>query len=592
MDELVIIEANKYIKRDINPYTISKINELIQLNDIITLKSILFQRLSFGTAGLRGPMGAGYNKMNELVIIQTTQGIIKYLEEINENNKSVVIGYDHRELDSISSKSMAIVGCNVFLSQGYQVYLLNDLVPTPFVAFAVKYLKCSVGIMVTASHNPKQDNGFKVYWSNGSQIIPPHDLNITRHINENLEPWQLYDYQSTNAIIKTNEVADAYYNELSKLSRCRETNNNNAVKIAYTAMHGVGTRWIVKSFELFNHSPLILVPSQCDPDPTFHTVSYPNPEEKGALSIATSIADLNNCRVVIANDPDADRLAVAEKVDDHWYTFTGNEIGVILGQNEIIKYKSNHPNSSNSYQAAVLASIVSSRMLKSIALTEGFQYYDTLTGFKWLGNKSTELRQSDPPVDVLFSYEEALGYCISDIVADKDGISAAVVLTELINYLYTNNTTIYQHLNDLYTKYGRYVSYNSYLFSYNNATTERIFHNIRYQNSDSLNYKRVYNNTTITSIKDITIGYDSTTIDNQLDLPITPDNQMIMFEFSNGCSVILRTSGTEPKIKYYTEMVYRDTTSSSSDLLFNLISFVAGVIEETLEPQINGLVKP
>eukprot|EP01035_Chromulina_nebulosa_P019910 gene19910-25865_t len=506
MDELVIIEANKYIQRDVNPYTISKIKELVQLNDTITLKSILFDRLSFGTAGLRGPMGAGYNKMNELVVIQTTQGIIKYLEELNENNKSVVIGYDHRELDSISSKSMAIVCCNVFLSQGYQVYLLNDLVPTPFVAFAVTYLKCSVGIMVTASHNPKQDNGFKVYWSNGSQIIPPHDTNITRHINENLEPWQIYDYLSTNAIIKTDEVADAYFNKLSKLNRSRET-NYSGVKIAYTAMHGVGTKWILKSFELFNHSPLILVSSQCDPDPTFHTVSYPNPEEKGALSIATSVADLNNCRIVIANDPDADRLAVAEKVGNHWYTFTGNEIGVILGHNEIIKYKSNHPNSTGSYQAAILASIVSSRMLKSIALAEGFQYYDTLTGFKWLGNKSTELRLSDPPVDVLFSYEEALGYCVSDIVADKD-------------------------------------------------------------------------------------GFDSTTIDNKLDLPTTPDNHMIMFEFSNGCSVILRTSGTEPKIKYYTEMVYRDTTNSSSDLLTNLKSFVEKVIEEILEPQINGLVKP
>lgn len=478
---------------------------------------------------------------------------------------------------------------------------------TPQVPFAVERFGCAAGMMVTASHNPKQDNGFKVYWANGAQIIPPHDEGIAASILAHLAPWK--DYSSIDVLghsLANNvseEVATAYFQSLTSLSsRSRDANAASTLSVAYTAMHGVGRKWIERAFEQFGHPRLHIVPSQAEPDPQFSTVSFPNPEEKGALNCAQAFAQEHHCQLILANDPDADRLAVAEWLPSQsWHVFSGNEVGVLLGYWSILRWKQQQQTADKAKsEAAVLASIVSSRMLRSIAKAEGIRYYDTLTGFKWLGNRAKELRAQG--VDVLFCYEEALGYCVGDILADKDGVSAAVVLTEIASELQQGwvdpfplassasspvITTVHGLLQYLYAKYGLFLSYNSYVISRNPRTTDAIFKQLRISGPSGSYWTHAVGQR-IVSITDVTTGYDSTAADLKSSLPLTPDSHMIMFEFENGVSVTLRTSGTEPKIKYYTEIA--DLTGMDRHMLQGkLTSFVDALVDEMLQPAAHGL---
>lgn len=298
-------------------------------------------------------------------------------------------------------------------------------------------------------------------------------------------------------------------------------------------------------------------------------------------------ADEINATVIIANDPDADRLAVAEKNDGVWSLFTGNEIGVLLGYWQIRGYKENKANSDK--KPALLASVVSSRMLKKVALTENCDYFDTLTGFKWLGNKAIDLQAKG--VQVLLAYEEALGFCIGNVVNDKDGVSAAAVFTEMVGILNKEGRTVKDQLNYLYLTYGEFISYNSYLISHDNAITDAIFHRLRNGKHNDGNYWSECAGSKIVVIKDITKGYDSSSSDLTSDLPATPESHMIMFEFDNGCTVTLRTSGTEPKIKYYTEIA-GNPGEKREDVVDKLHSFVNELIMDMLQPDVHGLGRP
>ena len=298
-------------------------------------------------------------------------------------------------------------------------------------------------------------------------------------------------------------------------------------------------------------------------------------------------ADLHNANIIIANDPDADRLAVAEKVGSKWKIFSGNEIGVILGHWQISQAKAANKDTSKS---ALLASVVSSRMLKSIAEQEHILYYDTLTGFKWLGNKAIELKQQG--IEILLAYEEALGYCLGDVVNDKDGISAASVFVEFLGSLAEKNMSVQDYLRSLYSQYGEFVSYNSYVICHDPIKTNSIFERIRTGGPNNGYFQESCNHK-ISRIKDVTVGYDSNSIDLKSDLPITPDSHMIMFEFENDLnpiSMILRTSGTEPKIKFYTE-IKGQPGQAREQLEEKLHTFVDNAVEHLLEPTIHGLKK-
>ncbi|KAJ2996816.1 Phosphoglucomutase-2 [Globomyces sp. JEL0801] len=308
--------AKEYLKLDQNPITNAHIKLLVDEKDTVSLNKLLSSRLTFGTAGLRAEMGSGYSRMNELTVIQASQGLCAYSLEIIPDFKSrgVVIGHDHRH----NSDSFARLTAAVFLAKGVKVYYYPDLVHTPLVPYGVTHFNAGCGIMITASHNPKQDNGYKVYAGNGCQIISPHDKEIADRImyfRKNLIPWT-WDYklvETSSLVTNPTSIIDKYFEKLASMSHFGLQNNTQNVKFCYTAMHGVGLSFAQRSFKAFNLIDFYPTPEQMYPDPEFPTVKFPNPEEgEGALALAMENASRNDCAIILANDPDADRLAIAE----------------------------------------------------------------------------------------------------------------------------------------------------------------------------------------------------------------------------------------------------------------------------------------
>ncbi|CAG8619221.1 19353_t:CDS:10 [Cetraspora pellucida] len=580
--------VKEWLRLDKNPVTRLEIDKLYAEGNVEELEKRLRNRISFGTAGLRSSMEAGFARMNDLTVIQASQGLCMYLLDTIQNAiaKGVVIGHDHRH----NSETFARLSAAVFLSKGVKVYFYHKLVHTPLVPYGVKKLKAACGIMITASHNPKQDNGYKVYWENACQIIPPHDKGVSDAINNNLEPW-IWDPNvvdnSKLCIDNIKEISDAYFEELKVLSYYREDNAASNLKFVYTALHGVGTLAAKRIFETFALKPLILTKEQTDPDPDFPTVTFPNPEEgKGTLALAMKTANEVGAYVIFANDPDADRFSVSEKQKNgEWTIFSGNQIGVMLASAVLNNYRAS---GKPLEKLAMLSTAVSSKMLARIAKIEGFYFEETLTGFKWLGNVAIDLINNG--YDVLFAYEEAIGFMIGDTVKDKDGISALGAFAELIVQLDKRKMKISEYLDELYKKYGYFVTENSYFICHSSTTINKIFDKIRYgENPYLYEYKLSYPKTLadhkITYVRDLTIGYDTSKTSNQPTLPVSKSSQMITFGLENGCIGTLRTSGTEPKIKYYFELSGNDKEQVTKELS----NIVKGVADELLEPEKYGL---
>ena len=496
-------------------------------------------------------MQAGYSCMNCLTVIQTSQGLAQYLLESlpKAAERGVVIGYDSRH----HSKEFAELAAAAFMVKGIKVWWYQDLVHTPLVPFGVKTLKAAAGIMITASHNPAQDNGYKVYGHNGCQIKSPADKLIAASILQNLVPvtWNVTDSHLRQDVLIA--MKTAYYEELRKVTATTSA-EKQAPRFVYTPMHGVGLRYMIEAMKLVyptnNRESLdakvetesddighvmLVVEAQGQPDPDFPTVKYPNPEEKGALDLAMLTADKNNVKMILANDPDADRFAAAEKVGDVWHQFTGDQVGTLLGYYIFQKARIDG-------SPTMLISAVSSHMLATIAREEHFVIEECLTGFKWLGNRALEIGDK-----ACFAYEEALGYMIPSVVYDKDGITAAVVFLEACSKW----GSPWLMLESLYERYGYHETMNTYWRSPNVTTTIRIFERIR-------NFGKPYPDEVggrgIIRWRDLTIGYDSATINNVPDLPTSIDTQMITCwlcktENDEGIRFTVRASGTEPKIK-------------------------------------------
>ena len=375
------------------------------------LKKAFSSRMAFGTAGLRSTMGPGPSQMNDLTIIQTSQGLIQYARlhfgEEKLKHQGIVVGFDARYNSHHWSKLLAAVCKEV----GVKCYSFKKIVPTPFVPFAIKHFNACLGVMITASHNPKEDNGYKVYWDNGSQIIPPHDKGIAAEILKNLKPWSdnVWNEENTGALEVLDEVNSNYMQVLKNHSR--SDNSKSKLKIVYTPVHGVGHDYVKEALtQVFDFSEFHAVPEQFQPNPDFPTVTFPNPEEgKGVLELSFAHADKVGSNLVLASDPDADRLAVAQRENKNapWRVFTGNECGALLGYWAWKNWQKANPGKSGD-DCYMLCSTVSSMVLKAIAKKEGFNFEDTLTGFKWMGNRADELIRDKKTV--LFAYEEAIGF--------------------------------------------------------------------------------------------------------------------------------------------------------------------------------------
>uniref|UniRef100_A0A7N8Y7X8 Phosphoglucomutase 2 like 1 n=1 Tax=Mastacembelus armatus TaxID=205130 RepID=A0A7N8Y7X8_9TELE len=535
------------------------------------LRSRLCSRMSFGTAGLRAPMGAGFNRINDLTIIQSTQGLFSYLSRYfpDFSSRGLVVGFDTRghEESGCSSQRLAKLTAAVMLSRDVPVHLFSTFVPTPYV----------------------------VYWCNGAQIASPHDKEILRSIEEQLEPWSASCWEEElveKCSLRTDpltQINSCYMDELTSLCFHRDLNSSCSLKFVHSSFHGVGHVFVQQAFQTFGFTPPIPVPEQKDPDPNFPSVRCPNPEEgESVLELSLLLAERENAQIVLATDPDADRLAVAERSDSGWKVFTGNELAALLGWWMFFNWKENNSNPGDIQGVYMLATTVSSKILKAFARAEGFHFEETLPGFKWIGNRIHELSKTGNKV--IFSFEESIGFLCGSMVPEKDGVSSAVVVAEMASYLHNKNLSLNQQLHNIYQTYGYHISKTSYIVCNHPPTIQRIFSRIRNFDSEG-SYPKTCGGAQIIHVRDVTTGYDSSQPDLRSVLPVSRSSQMITFTLQNGVVATLRTSGTEPKIKYYTEFCAAPGKSDVTTLEEELKKVTTALLDEFLEPEKNNLIR-
>ena len=526
--------ARAWAAQDPDTETREELLALIAAGDTQAIEARMGSRLDFGTAGLRGELGAGPNRMNRVLVAQAAAGIRDYVNENFKNDASVVIGFDGR----INSAIFARDSAEIFAAAGISTMLFDGVVPTPVLAFAGKHLNASAAIMVTASHNPPRDNGYKVYLggaNGGSQIISPTDKQIADKIRA-IAASQTFDEipKSTNYEVIGDEIRQAYVAETASLTG--EIENAESLKIVYTAMHGVGWRTTQELFEAVGLPKPFTVDEQLLPDGNFPTVAFPNPEEPGAMDLAFAKAREVGADLIIANDPDADRLAIGvpeSSVAEGWRRLTGDEIGLLLG------YQVARRAVADGKTGALACSIVSSSALGKVANHFGLDYQETLTGFKWI---------SKVP-NLLFGYEEALGYCVDpQRTPDKDGISAALIAIAMAAELASQGKTLTDQLAKLGELFGHYATGQISIRVTDLTVISKIMQNLRAN-------PPVMIDGVAAKYTDLSIGTDK----------LGPTDGL-RFDLADGRRVIVRPSGTEPKLKCYLQAVGESKETATASL--------------------------
>ncbi len=475
--------------------------------------------LTFGTAGLRGPLGAGPGRMNRVVVTQAAAGFARWLTANGHAGGRVIVGYDARYKSAEFARDTA----EIFAGAGFEPLLVGEPTPTPVVAFGIRHFECVAGVVVTASHNPPQDNGYKVYLGDGSQIVPPTDGEIADEIAEVARESVKLLPRSSDYRTLGDELVAAYVAHAASLVPAEAPRE---VSWVYTAMHGVGARVLERVAAAAGFPPPIVVAEQHDPDPDFPTVAFPNPEEKGAIDLAVALASKSAVDVVIANDPDADRCAAAAVVGGTWRMLTGDELGAVFGDDAIFR----------GVRGVFACSVVSSTLLSRMADAHGLPYETTLTGFKWIGRVP----------GLGYGYEEAIGYCCDpESVPDKDGITAALLLLALTARLRAGGHTIADLLDEIARTYGLH------------ATAQL---SVRVKDlsliADAMARLRANPPTTLLGepvvVTDLAGGTESLPPTDAVDLS------------GPSLHVVARPSGTEPKLKCYLEV--RATPEASQDV--------------------------
>ncbi|MFE4367112.1 phospho-sugar mutase [Streptomyces sp. NPDC056835] len=545
----LIARAKAWQAEDPDSDTREELGKIIDAGDTGTLAERFAGTLQFGTAGLRGELGAGPMRMNRAVVIRAAAGLAAYLKDQGHGDGLVVIGYDARYKSADFARDTAAV----MTGAGLRAAVLPRPLPTPVLAFAVRHLGAVAGVEVTASHNPPQDNGYKVYLGGGSQIVPPADGEIAARIAA-VGPLAGVARPDDGWETLGDEVLTAY---LERTDAVLTPGTPRTARVVHTALHGVGTETLLAAFARAGFPEPVLVAEQAEPDPAFPTVAFPNPEEPGAMDLAFATARRVRPDLIIANDPDADRCAVAVPDDtavSGWRMLTGDEVGALLAAHLV------HKGATGTFAE----SIVSSSLLGRIAGAAELGYEETLTGFKWIAR-----------VDGLrYGYEEALGYCVDpDGVRDKDGVTAALLVAELASELKAKDRTLTDLLDDLAVTYGLHA-------------TDQLSVRVQVLSMIADAMSRLRENPpkelaglTVVSTEDLTRGTDA--------LPPT-DGLRYHLEGAYRARVIVRPSGTEPKLKCYLEVVIpvadataltaaRDTATATLAAMKRDLAAVAGI---------------
>lgn len=532
---------------DPDPVTRAEVDGLLEAGDHTELAERFGTRLEFGTAGLRGLMGAGPNRMNRALVRRVTAGLAAYVLEHVEGaaERGVVVGYDARH----HSLEFAREACGVLAGAGIRVHVFPGTATTPRTAFTCHALNAAAAVVVTASHNPPEYNGYKVYWENAAQIIPPHDRGISATIDrvgllsgvpveEEATARERDLWRDVPA-----DLGSAYLERVAGL--CVSPQGRRDFGIVYTPLHGVGAADMEAAMAKAGFQGLRTVPAQAEPDGDFPTVSFPNPEEPGAMDLALEQAEQENALLVLGNDPDADRLAVAIQEPGGGYRkLSGNAIGAMLGHYLLTR-------SNFSKTPLVCTTIVSSSILSKMAADLKAAYAELLTGFKWIANKAMDM-EATGAYEFVFGFEEALGYTVGDLVRDKDGVGAGVVFADMVGWCLSHKMHPLAYLDSIYTAYGYHAGGQRSLTlpgQEGSAQIQEMMTALRQNPPGDIA------GSPVVEISDLQAGVRRR-LDSGKEHPVElPASNVLRYLTENGTRLLVRPSGTEPKIKFYVETV-------------------------------------
>ena len=508
-----------------------------------------YKDLEFGTAGLRGVIGAGTNRMNKYTVGKATQGLANFILKEGTQDKGVAIAYDSRHMSKEFSEETALC----LNANGIKTYVFESLRPVPELSFTVRKLGCTAGVMITASHNPPEYNGYKVYWDDGAQIVPPKDKQIIDEVNAITDFSTIKTMDKKEAVEKGlyvqigKEVDDDFVNTLKSLVLNPDVikKEQDNVTIVYTPLHGAGNVPVQRVLKELGFTHVYVVPEQEKPDGDFPTVSYPNPEDKKAFKLALELAEKVDADVVLATDPDSDRLGVYSKDENGEYVpYTGNMSAILIAEYELSQKKEKGLLPNN---GAIITTIVSSNMTKDLAKEYNLTMFETLTGFKWIGEKIRQFEENNNSYSYQFGFEESYGCLISPHARDKDGISAVMALCEATAYYKSKGITLWEQMINIYKKYGFYKEGQVSITLKGADGAEQIKAMMEKMRKNPPKKLGSYDVLEVRDYKEHTIvKADGTKLETDL-----PTSNVLYYDLNDNSWCCVRPSGTEPKIKFY-----------------------------------------
>lgn len=542
-------------------------NELESITDKKEIEDRFYKDLEFGTGGLRGIMGAGANRMNKYTVGKATKGLCEYLKNEFAGEKSVVIAYDSRN----NSKAFAECAAEVLCYNGIKTFLFEEIMPTPVLSFSVRYLNCNAGIVITASHNPKEYNGYKVYDEYGCQLVPQYADKVISYIN-NVKDIKSVKHMNLNMALSNgyltyigDEVLNSYISEVEKMAVYKEASD---LKIVYTPLHGTGNIPVRKVLSDMSFD-VSVVKEQAVADGNFTTVRSPNPEEKDALNMALEQAKSANADLVIGTDPDCDRVGVGVLHNGEYTLLTGNQTGALL-VNFYLKFKKQSLNP----KSTLVKTIVTNDLGAEIARKNGLNVVETLTGFKYIGDQITKYEKTGEN-EFLIGYEESYGYLVGTYARDKDAVVASMLICEMAAYYKKNKMTLVDALNVLYSEYGFYLdALDSFVLKGKDGAS-RIKNIMSYFRA---NKATVFPN--ITDVKDYSTGIGD-----------LPKSNVLKFFLKGGSWIAVRPSGTEPKLKMYYSVRGIDSSTCERSLQ-NIRTIINGIMGMDIETYIKKIIRP
>ncbi|AGA67045.1 phospho-sugar mutase [Brachyspira pilosicoli] len=542
MEKNVQDRINSWLNGPYDEETKKEIKALLDSGNEKELTDAFYRDLEFGTGGLRGIMGVGTNRMNKYTVGVATQGLANYILKQGGSDYKVAIGYDSRNNSDVFSKAAA----EILSSNGISVYLYDDIHPISLLSYAVRSLGCIAGVVVTASHNPKEYNGYKVYWTDGAQVIPPHDKNIIEEVLK-VKPEEVKTGDASRVTLIGKDIEDKYMNDLmGYLVNPDIIKKHHDIKIVYTPIHGSGYKMVPMALRKAGFTNLTTLEGAQPPNGNFPTVESPNPENPEALQIAVNKAKEIGAELVMGTDPDCDRMGCALLTKDGSYMYlTGNQIGSIISYYLITNKK-------NVKDPYIVKTIVTTELARAIADANNVKLYDVLTGFKWIADIIERTKEGT----YLFGFEESFGYCINSNVRDKDGVSSCLMLAEVLAYCKDNNMTLADYLESIYEKYG-------YFYEETISITKKGADGAK-AIADLMTYYRNNLPKEISGVEVVSISdYEKKEVYDNSGKKISdialPKSNVLQYILADKTKITVRPSGTEPKIKFYFEVCVKES---------------------------------